>query len=222
MRPAEAKGPRARLRRVLGRRGVAASEFALVVPIFVIALFATSDLIRVFRAQLRAETVAVQIGQLVSQCRRITDGGTIANAANPDNSDIAQIFAHGVRIAGNVINVSSATGGAMIITAVGRNGAANRAEWRRRVGNVTYRSRVSTGTPPVAATIAENFVVPVGQALFVTEVYAEVQPWALTAGLIGTALPKVVGGTTLFLTRAPRPADLLAAPTVSVNPDCTA
>lgn len=219
MPPAEAKRPRRWLGRVLGRRGVAASEFALVVPIFVIVLFATADLINVFRAQLRAETVAVQVGQLISQCRRITDGATVANAT--DNSDIAQFFAYGVRIAGNVIDVGNPNG-AMIITAVGRNGNANRAEWRRRFGNAVYRSRVSTGNTPAPATIAEGFVVPTGQALFVTEVYAEVQPWVLTAGLIGTALPKVVGGTTLFLTRAPRPAELLAAPIVSANPDCTA
>ena len=206
----------------VGRRGVAASEFALVVPIFVLALFATADLIRVFRAQLRAETVAVQIGQIVSQCRRITDGGSVPNPASPNNSDISQLFAFGTRIAGSVIDVSSANGGAIIITAVGRNNNTNRAEWRRRVGNPSFVSTVGSGTPPTAATISNGFVVPTGQALFVTEVYALVQPWALTAGLIGTVLPRVVGGITLFLSRAPRPADVLAAPIVSLNSDCTA
>lgn len=204
------------------RKGVAASEFALMVPIFVLILFATADLIRVFRAQLRTETVAVQVGQIISQCRIITDGATVAAPGNPDNSDISQIFAHGARIAGNIINVNGTSGGAMIITAVGRNNNLNRAEWRRRVGNASFTSTVSTGVPPVAATITNGFIVPAGQAMFVTEVYAIVQPWALSAGLIGTALPKVVGGTTLFLSRAPDPTALLTVPRVATTPECTA
>ena len=120
MSPADPHPPRGRAGRSgfrwRDRRGVAASEFALVVPIFVLVLFATADLIRVFRAQLRAETVAVQVGQIVSQCRAITDGASVATPGNPDNSDIAQLFAHGARIAGNIINVNGATGGAAIVT----------------------------------------------------------------------------------------------------------
>ena len=78
---------------------------------------------------------------------------------------------------------------------------------------------------PGTATIAEGFVVPSGQTLFVTEVYAIVQPWILSAGLIGTVLPNVLNGTTLFLSRAPDPTVLQTDPATVTNPntaDCTA
>jgi hypothetical protein len=64
--------------------------------------------------------------------------------------------------------------------------------------------------------------VPAGQTLLVTEVYAVVRPWVLSAGLIGTALPSVINGTTLFLSRAPDPVALQAPPAAGNVPDCTA
>jgi hypothetical protein len=196
-----------------GRRGAAALELVLIAPIFFLIALATTDVVRYFRAQLRVETVAVQLGQIVSQCRRITDPG-----------DVSQFWAHATRIAGGVVDVNSGTGGAVIVTAVGRNNNANRALWRKRTGNTTIASSVAT-TVPGTATIAEGFVVPSGQTLFVTEVYAIVQPWILSAGLIGTVLPNVLNGTTLFLSRAPDPTVLQTDPATVTNPntaDCTA
>ena len=189
------------------RRGTAAIETALVAPLFLFIALCTADLIRVFRAQLRAEAVAVQIGQIVSQCRTITSPGD-ANA----------FWAHAGRIAGGVIDVD---GGAVIVTAVGRASNANRALWRLRHGNVTQASSVAA-TIPGAATIANGFVVPDGQTLLVTEVYAEVQPWVLGAGLIGTLLPRMLNGTSLFLSRSPDPVSLQAAPRNSATAECTA
>lgn len=196
-----------------GRRGAAALELVLIAPIFFLIALATTDVVRYFRAQLRVETVAVQLGQIISQCRRITDPG-----------DVSQFWAHATRIAGGVVDVNSGTGGAVIVTAVGRNNNANRALWRKRTGNTTIASSVAT-TVPGTATIAEGFVVPSGQTLFVTEVYAIVQPWILSAGLIGTVLPNVLNGTTLFLSRAPDPTVLQTDPATVTNPntaDCTA
>lgn len=201
MRPAEAASD---------RRGLVASEFALMAPLFFLVALAGADLIRLFRAQLRTETIAVQIGQIVSQCRAIT---------NPGDRD--NLWAHAQRIAGTVINVNNPTGGALVVSAVGRNGNANRLSWQMRTGNVTHRSRLGT-TVGGAATISDGFVVPTGQTLLVTEVFAIVRPFTLSAGLIGTVLPSVIYGTTLFLSRAPDPATLQTAPTNSVTPNCTA
>jgi len=202
MRPASHRG--------LGRRGWVAAEFALVAPIFFLIALGAADLVSLLRAQLRADTVAVQIGQIVSQCRRITAPG-----------DVSPLWAHAERIAGNVIDVNSPTGGATIISAVSRNNNANRLSWQIRTGNVSQTSSVGA-TQGGAATISNGFVVPAGQTLFVTEVYAVVRPWVLSAGLIGTALPSVINGTTLFLSRAPDPVALQAPPAASNVPDCTA
>lgn len=149
-------------------------------------------------------------GQIVSQCRRITTPG-----------DVSPLWAHAERIAGNVIDVNSPTGGATIISAVSRNDNANRLSWQIRTGNVSQTSSVGA-TQGGAATISNGFVVPAGQTLFVTEVYAVVRPWVLSAGLIGTALPSVINGTTLFLSRAPDPVALQAQAAAGNVPDGTA
>lgn len=207
MPPARRRGARARLS---DRRGLVASEFALMAPLFFLVALAGADLIRLFRAQLRTETIAVQIGQIVSQCRVITNPG-----------DRNNFWAHAQRIAGGVIDVNSTTGGAVVISAVGRNSNANRLSWQMRTGNVTQTSRVGA-TVGGAATISDSFVVPANQTLLVTEVFAFVQPFTLSAGLIGTVLPSVIYGTTLFLSRAPDPATLQTAPANSATPNCTA
>lgn len=217
MRPASAA--------IRSRRGLVALEAAL----FLFVALCTADMIRVFRAQLRVEAVAVQIGQIVSQCRTITDSGSLSGSGTAsDNSDISQFWRHAERIAGGIVDVrgrmvgsSMTAGGAVIITAVGRNNNANRAYWQRRSGNTTIRSGVATAAPG-AATISNGFVVPANQTLFVTEVFAEIQPWVLGAGLIGTVLPTMLSGTTLFLSRAPDPVSLQAVPRVTLDPECTA
>lgn len=203
----------------IGRRGWVAAEFALVAPIFFLVALSTADLIRLFRAQLRTETIAVQIGQIVSQCTRITTPG-----------DVNLFWAHANRIAGGIVDVSSPTGGRLIISAVRRHqtNASNVLAWQiRNGGNVSHTSSVGT-TANAAATIVHNvpgvpaFIVPANQTLFVTEVFAIVRPWPLSAGLIGTVLPGTIGAKTLFLTRARDPVALQTAPTTSATPECTA
>ena len=208
MRPAEAAA------RGLGRGGLVATEFALLAPLFFLVALASADLVRLFRAQLRVETIAVQIGQIVSQCRAITTAG-----------DRDNFWAHAQRIAGGVVDVNSATGGAIVISAVGRNagsgGATNRLSWQMRTGNVSPPSRVGTAVGGTA-TVTDGFVVPTNQTLLVVEVFAIVQPFPLSAGLIGRVLPSAIYGTTLFLSRAPDPSTLQTAPRNSATPDCTA
>lgn len=204
----------------IGRRGWVAAEFALIAPVFFLIALGTADLIRLFRAQLRTETIAVQVGQIVSQCTRINTPG-----------DVNQFWAHANRIAGGIVDINSATGGAVVISAVGRNAAtnpaSNRLAWQIRTGNVSFTASVGTnaGGP---ATIVHNvggipaFVVPANQTLFVTEVFAIVQPWPLSAGLIGTALPSVIGAKTMFLSRARDAQTLQTAPATSATAECTA
>ncbi|MBS3960776.1 MAG: pilus assembly protein [Sandarakinorhabdus sp.] len=204
----------------IGRRGWVAAEFALVAPMFFLIALGTADLIRLFRAQLRTETIAVQIGQIVSQCSRIHAPG-----------DVNQFWAHANRIAGGIVDINSPTGGAVVISAVGRNAAnnpaTNRLAWQIRTGNVSFVPSVGATTGGLA-TIVHNvpgvpaFVVPANQTVFVTEVFAIVQPWPLSAGLIGTALPSTIGAKTMFLSRARDPQSLQTAPTNSALAECTA
>ena len=202
------------------RRGAVASEFVLIVPIFLLILFATVDIVRVFRAQIRVEMVAVQIGQIVSQCPRITE---------QDFTDTSFGFwAHAGRITGNLVDVNSITGGAMIVSSLGRDTNLNRLYWQRRTGNPTPQSVFGTAPAASVALSGQNgtaFVVPVGQTLFVTEVFGIVPPGQFSAGLIGTFLPNELRGVTMFLSRASEPARLQLGPTTPAPPanarDCT-
>jgi Flp pilus assembly protein TadG len=210
-RPAE----RGRLARAFGRRGVAASEFALIAPLFALILLATADVIRVFRAQIRMEMIAVQIGQVVSQCNRITTPG-----------DTNEFWAHAARIGGGLVDVTAQ--GSMIVSAVSLNTVTNRnrLDWQVRTGNASARSMLGTiqvgGEPVLRGRNAVEFNMPAGQTLMVFEANAIVIPWRLSVGLIGTALPREISGMTLFLTRSSEPARLQVPPAQSAARDCTA
>lgn len=197
------------------RRGSVAAELALMAPLLFLLALGTTDLIRAFRAQLRMEMVAVQIGQIVSQCARIADP-----------ADFAQFWGHAARIADGRVDVNSATGGAIVISAISQNPTnanANRLNWQRRTGNVSATSAFNTTSAPVIRGRANQaFVVPAGQTLFATEVFAIIEPWVLSAGLIGTVLPQQIMGITMFLSRATDPTRLQTAPVTSNVRDCTA
>ncbi len=201
--------------RAFGRRGVAASEFALVAPLFALILLATADVIRVFRAQLRMEMIAVQIGQVVSQCNRITTPG-----------DTDQFWTHATRIGGGLVDVTAQ--GSMILSAVSLNTVTNRnrLDWQVRTGNFAARSILGTiqpgGEPVLRGRNAAPFNMPAGQTLMVFEANAVVIPWRLSVGLIGTALPREINGMTMFLSRASDPARLQVPPVNSAARDCTA
>lgn len=195
-------------------RGFVTAELALVAPIFFLIALATADLVALLRAQLRTETIAVQLGQIVSQCRTIS---------NPGDRDV--FWAHAGRIAAGVIDVNSPTGGAVVVSAVARSGNANVLSWQMRTGNTSHTSSVGAtvgGAATLRGNQANTFVMPANQTLMVTEVFSIVRPWVLSAGLIGTVLPSTIQDATLFLSRAPDPTTLQTAPRNSNIPECTA
>jgi Flp pilus assembly protein TadG len=217
MSPSTQRPAERRRARGFWRRGIAASEFALMAPLFALTLLAASDVVRVFRAQIRMEMIAVQLGQIVSQCNRITTPG-----------DTNDFWAHAARIGGGLVDVNSATGGAMILSAVSLDTVnnRNRLDWRVRTGNASTASIFGNtavgGAPVLRGTNSVAFLMPLGETLMVFEAYAIVIPWQLSVGLIGTALPGTVSGVTMFLTRVSEPARLRTPPTNSNARDCTA
>jgi Flp pilus assembly protein TadG len=217
MSPSTPRTAERRWRRGFGRRGIAASEFALMAPLFALTLLATADLVRVFRAQIRMEMIAVQIGQIVSQCNRITTPG-----------DTDDFWAHATRIGGGLVDVNSPSGGAMIISAVSLNTTTNtnRLDWRVRTGNASTASVFGNvavgGSPTLRGTNGTAFLMPLGETLMVFEAYAVVIPWQLSVGLIGTLAPSTLSGVTMFLTRVSEPSRLRTPPTNSNTRDCTA
>lgn len=186
-------------------------------PLFALTLLATADVVRVFRAQIRLEMIAVQLGQIVSQCRRITEPG-----------DTDTFWAHAARIGGGLVDINSAGGGSMILSAVSLNTTTNqnRLDWRRRTGNTSGTSVLGNaapgGTVTLRGTNGATFLMPSGETLMVFEANAIVVPWQLSVGLIGTVLPSSLSAMTMFLTRVSDAALLRTPPTNSNARDCTA
>lgn len=54
------------------RRGVATIEFAYALPVVFVTMFGLADVVQSARANLRAQSAAIQIGQIVSQCEQVS------------------------------------------------------------------------------------------------------------------------------------------------------
>lgn len=210
--------------RRLGTRGVAAVEFAITAPFLVLLALGCADLMTALRAQMRIETVAVQLGQIVSQCIRITTPG-----------DTGNFFLHGQLMAGSIGRVTGNLDaqGAIVITAVRNVGGVNRVAWQIRDGaaSPTYNSTVAVDDrggndtsrmPNRPATIGNNFVVPANETLFVTEVFLDRSALILRGQAAGLVIPQTLRANTLFLSRAPDAVAIQSAPASSTQADCTA
>jgi Flp pilus assembly protein TadG len=207
--PPASSAPARRALRDRRRAGAVSLEFGLLLPVLALIVLAMSDLVNLFRAHLRVESSALQLGQLVSQCNVISTPG-----------DTNQFWTYAQRIIGDLGTVTGAgANGAVIISAVGRVGSANQIAWQFRTGATAHQSEI--GTAGAAANLPGGFVVPAGQTLFVTEVFLPRATWTIAAGLMGGSDDRVLQGSTMFFTRAPDAPALLLPPTSSAQPNCT-
>jgi Flp pilus assembly protein TadG len=191
------------------RRGTAAVEFGLLAPVLLLLAMWGTDLVNFMRAQMRLDSAALQLGQLVSQCNRI---------ATPGDTD--QFWSYAQRIVGNLGAVSgSGATGSVIISAVAQISGTTQVVWQQRNGASGHASRI--GTAGAAATLPGGFAVPTGQTLFVTEVFLPRDTWSLGTLFMGGADQQTLRGATLFLTRAPDATALQQAPVANAQPDCT-
>lgn len=192
------------------RRGTASLELSIVTPVLMLLAMGTSDIVGVYRAQLRVDSAARQLGQLVSQCNRIVVPGD-ANA----------FWNFTQRTMGTVGTVTGTqANGAVVLSAIGRVSNANRIAWQQRTGSSAFTSQV--GAAGGNATLPTGMSVPDGQTLFVTEVFLRVDSWPLTSRLTGDNSQRQLRGATFFYTRAPDAPSLQQTPGTSLAPSCTA
>jgi Flp pilus assembly protein TadG len=201
-----------RAARVAGKedRGVATIEFAVLAPTLLLLALVATDTVNLLRAQMRLDSTALQLGQLVSQCTRIVTPG-----------DTDQFWSYADRIIGNLGEVvGSSPDGSVVISAVGLVGGVNRVQWQARTGSSSFASRVgAAGTNP---TLPGGYLVPAGQTLFVTEVFLRRESWPLGSSFMNSSGPQTLAGMTMFLSRVADAASLQAAPASRTTPDCTA
>jgi len=209
-----ARAETSRLRRILhrirGRRGVAGVEFAMVTPVFILLALFTVDFVQFLRAELRIESVAAQVGQIISRCESISAPG-----------DSRQLYAYAQEIAGNVATFNrAASGGTLLISAIYNDNGANRVACQLRSGNVAASSGI--GGAGGIGRLPSNMIVPPGQTLFATEAMATVAPYSLAARLMGSSGPRELYAVSLFLSRAPDAVSLQQPPSNSNAMACTA
>jgi Flp pilus assembly protein TadG len=168
-------------RRADPRRGTAALEFALLLPVLLILLVATAEVMAYVRAVHRLERTAAEVASATSQIDAATQaelGGLFATAnvlASPQRAWSTSTDPAGTARARTFISVvaGSANG----------NGVA----WSCARGDSGRLARLVS--PPGSVTLPNGFQVPAGQTVVVVEIVSTVRAWMLTESLFGTAAP---------------------------------
>jgi Flp pilus assembly protein TadG len=158
----------------MSRRGGAAIEFALILPILVLLLTGGTDIVLWLRAWFRVERTASEVANVASQYQALT------------TADINALFAAGQVVAGGV-DVTKTAGGQVISLVTNDNGGAggtarNLIVWQRRIGAVTSK----IGTQGSVATLPAAFTVPLGQTVLVTEAFNTRNSWVYSAATLGS------------------------------------
>ena len=151
--------------RALGRRGSASIELALVLPVLLLLVAGSADLMLWMRAWFRIERVAAEVATAASQSTALTAG------------DITALFNAGQLVAGT-IDVTNSLGG-QVISLISNGGSGNRVTWQRTVGG--YPSRI--GAAGGVASLPASFTVPLGQTVLVTEAFTRRDTWVFSLKL---------------------------------------
>jgi Flp pilus assembly protein TadG len=180
-----------------GRRGSAAVEFALVMPLLALLLTATADLALHLRATFRIERTAAELANLVSQHESLTA------------ADITRMFEAAEAISGASLNVAdpAGSGGRTVISLVaGANTevscpAANCILWQRARGNAARFPASRIGAERGTATLPGGFIVPPAQTVIVAEVFYPRSAWLLADAFLGAG-PQSVHAAAIVRPRA--------------------
>jgi hypothetical protein len=162
------------------RRGVAALEFVLLGSGVVLLVLGFADVVQFARAHLRVQNAATQIGQIVSQCARVSGG---------DNGDEGELK----KLAGSILGSAARAGEwTLVITAIGRDAEDKAFTWNTLPAN----------PPQVVKDNSKGSQLPAGLALSRDEVVFRTEVFARPSM---TLLPRVgdAFGSALHMTRTP-------------------
>ena len=146
------------------RRGVSALEFALVAPVLLLLLLATTDIVLWMRTWLRMEHAASQVAQIIGQYRLLYEG------------DFAGTFHPIVQSALGSTSLTC-NSGAMIVTGVDNSSGTPAISWQRSSGACK-----SSGF-----TLGSGYAPPAGLSAVVVELFTTEPAYALSGGIMATA-----------------------------------
>ncbi|GAA0597776.1 hypothetical protein GCM10009416_40040 [Craurococcus roseus] len=137
------------------RRGVAALEFAIVLPVLLLLLVGFLDVAYLARGYLRAQTAATQVGQIISQCTSVS------------SADDAVIAKFAERTLGPFRKPGKQW--AVVVTAIGVNAANQPERWWVMDNRGTNAGAFATD----GISLPANFALRAGEAMFRTEVFIQ-------------------------------------------------
>lgn len=171
--------------RRLGRRGVAALEFALTLPILLVLLLGAVDAVTLLRSSMRIDRSAAEIANLVSQYTAL------------EERDFPDIFTAAARIA-DPLEIREDRG-AIVITAVTHDGRDSKIAWQRRDGASQITSRIGSSGTPI---LPPDLVLEKDQTAILVETFAEIIPFELSGKLLFDATtPRTIRGFAAFRPR---------------------
>jgi Flp pilus assembly protein TadG len=164
-------------RRADPRRGAAAVEFALLVPLLILLFGATAEIVIHIRTWFRLERTAAEMANVASQF----------DALAP--ADVAGLFDAAKAIAAPVTAWSDGTGtgrARTVISVVSGTAGGNLMAWSCSRGDAGLATQVAG-----QAALPNGFVVPSGQSVLVVEVVNAATPWSIMAApmFFGTTGP---------------------------------
>jgi Flp pilus assembly protein TadG len=183
------------IRRADARRGAAAVEFALLVPLLIVLFIATAELVLYIRVRFRLERTAAEVANVGSQADQLTP------------SDVAGLFTAANSIAAPFLAWSSGASGSQARTVIGvvsGTSTGNVLSWWCSRGNTSLTNLVAG-----QAALPNSFQVPNGQSVLVVEVVNSATPWSVMSGpkpvFFGTVGP---GPVRTYAIMRPRQAQL--------------
>lgn len=182
-------------RRTDPRSGVAAVEFAILLPLLILLFVATAELVLHIRTWFRLERTAAEVTNAASQAGALTA------------SDVAGLFDAAQAIAAPVLAWSSSAGlprARTIIGVVSGTAAGNVVSWSCSRGDAGLANLVAG-----KAALPNGFQVPAGQSVLVTEVINSATPWSIMSAAAPVFFGRVgPGPIRTYAIMRPRQAEL--------------
>jgi Flp pilus assembly protein TadG len=147
------------------RRGAAAVEFALLVPLLILLFAATAETVLYIRTCFRLERTAAEVANVASQYDTLAP------------TDVAGLFDAAKAIAAPVLAWSTGTGtgkARTVISVVSGAAGGNSVAWTCARGDSGLTAQVAG-----KAALPNNFLVPSGQSVRVVEGVNSVTPWSI-------------------------------------------
>ena len=142
----------------------------MVLPVLLLLLVGYLDVVHLARGHLRVQTAAAQVGQIISQCTTVGGG-------EADGGDVDQLRDLTLRTLQPFLK--SGKRPALVVTAIGRDSSGN----PKRLWATDNRTSAMKSNPAFAsdgATLPAGYSLNVGQVMFRTEVFVELDPTVFT------------------------------------------